>query len=106
MLTWLFKEERKQDTEEKLYPIDPFKTSESIDNITFKCGSICYVSYLTFINDVKKMLDKRAFNEDYKIEKLIHKQTDYEIFTVLRKDNNHKAICKIYNVNNNYDGQS
>eukprot|EP01084_Bolivina_argentea_P199775 341764_1 len=68
--------------------------------MTLECSSISTAGYRSLHDDVQKILDKRTFNEEYKIEKLIHKTNSCEIWIVLRKDNNHKSVCKIYNVNN------
>eukprot|EP01084_Bolivina_argentea_P037525 69430_1 len=108
MLGWLFQYYGKDETNHKTnddtkddrpYPVDPSSSSAVLNPVYNRCAVL--LQNYNQINDlVNKMLDKSAFNEEYKFVKLIHKKENVEIWTILRKDNNQIQMCKVYNVNN------
>eukprot|EP01084_Bolivina_argentea_P257636 434097_1 len=105
MLAGLFGGEKKEEQyESSIYPIhmpiDPLNASRSqaTQNIFNECSHILVHTPLLTNNMITKMFDKREFNEEYKLKKLINCKSNCEIWTVLRKDNNNEHICKIYNI--------
>eukprot|EP01084_Bolivina_argentea_P040592 74996_1 len=102
MLSFLFGSEKK---EEVVYPLNPsiigYSSDKITDNLLGECSRMITWDHPTINNGVKTILDKQAFNEEYKFEKLLDKTNESEIWTVIHKYSGNIFVCKVYDVNIN-----